>query len=323
MDPSPSSLFSQLQGQSHTHQRHYLSQSNLISPREYFSQKNSKPTQMRPPNPTATMHATILTVAFLLSLRTHAAPTPLTDAVTSSTSITIGDNLNTTAEPLDTTTITPSTLDESSDETPDETPDEDEDEQPSVYITIGDTVNRVAESSPSDADNANLQRLLELLTEHLARVKQSADYASSSSSNESSGFQRVPTSKALAHEDHGHEEGEEDKNGRPANAVIINKADMFPEGEKHEQQAQSKGEQHHDEASDFKDYQRQGQFKPQNQGGEGQEAVGFTIFCKGISVCNPVTIINGKGGRKLKIDKLEKFGRKSKGKLGEKFKKPF
>ncbi|KAK4141823.1 uncharacterized protein C8A04DRAFT_30514 [Dichotomopilus funicola] len=269
------------------------------------------------------MHATILTVAFLLGLRAHAAPTPLTDAVTSSTSITIGDNLDTTAEPLDTpTTIIPSTLDESSDETPDETPENDE---RSVYITIGDTVNRVAsESSPSDADNANLQRLLELLTEHLARVKQSAD--SATSSNESSGFQRVPTSKALAHEDHGHEEEEEDKNGRPANAVIINKADMFPEGDKHEQQQehqQPKGEQHHEEASDFKDYQRQGQFKPQNQGGEGQEAVGFTIFCKGISVCNPVTIINGKGGRKLKIDKLEKFGRKSKGKLGEKFKKPF
>lgn len=260
---------------------------------------------MRPPNQTATMRITILTAALLVSLRAHAAPTPLNDVdtTTSATSISIGDSLDTT-EPLNTITVTP--------------------DSPSVYVTIDDTVNRVASSSPSDADNANLQRLLELLTEHLAKVKQSGDYSSSNNNGNESRFQRVPTTKALSHEEHDHEE--EDKNGRPANAVVINQADMFPEGgDKHEQ---PKGEEHHEEV-DFKDYQRQGQFKPQNQGGQrgegqqGQEAVGFTIFCKGISVCNPVTIINGKGGRKLKIDKLEKIGRKNKGKLGEKFKKPF
>ncbi|KAK3301022.1 uncharacterized protein B0H64DRAFT_438134 [Chaetomium fimeti] len=36
------------------------------------------------------------------------------------------------------------------------------------------------------------------------------------------------------------------------------------------------------------------------------ESGGIHITCKGISVCNPVTIINGNGGRRFKLSKLEK-----------------
>lgn len=44
---------------------------------------------------------------------------------------------------------------------------------------------------------------------------------------------------------------------------------------------------------------------------------GFTnITCKGISVCNPVTVINEKGGKKIKPGKLDKAAEKAKKKAG-------
>jgi Na+-transporting NADH:ubiquinone oxidoreductase subunit NqrF len=43
----------------------------------------------------------------------------------------------------------------------------------------------------------------------------------------------------------------------------------------------------------------------------------INITCKGISVCNPVTIINEKGGKKVKLDKLDKAAAKGRKKAGK------
>jgi hypothetical protein len=45
---------------------------------------------------------------------------------------------------------------------------------------------------------------------------------------------------------------------------------------------------------------------------------GIHIICKGISVCNPVTIVNGKGGRRIDLAKLEKAAAKSREKDAKK-----
>ncbi|KAH6845327.1 hypothetical protein B0I37DRAFT_355808 [Chaetomium sp. MPI-CAGE-AT-0009] len=48
------------------------------------------------------------------------------------------------------------------------------------------------------------------------------------------------------------------------------------------------------------------------------ESGGIHITCKGISVCNPVTIINGKGGRRINLAKLEKAVEKARKKAQKK-----
>ena len=45
---------------------------------------------------------------------------------------------------------------------------------------------------------------------------------------------------------------------------------------------------------------------------------GIHIICKGISVCNPVTIVNGKGGKKIDFAKVQKAAAKSREKAAKK-----
>ncbi|KAK4043702.1 hypothetical protein C8A01DRAFT_32231 [Parachaetomium inaequale] len=85
--------------------------------------------------------------------------------------------------------------------------------------------------------------------------------------------------------------------------VIINQADMFPDA---------------DTDADADDTTTQVGGGPQVQYNEPSGAINIT--CKGISVCNPVTIINEKGGKRIKLEKLDKAAAKGRKKAGKNWK---
>jgi hypothetical protein len=166
---------------------------------------------------------------------------------------------------------------------------------PDALMAIKDTVNRVSDANGqvSVLDGAildDLQRLLDIIASHVERMHEATQGGNSGTNSNSNTHANPDAGKAPARI---HNKANDNKKPHPMaippGAVIVNHGSMSGDKEDHHDDESLKGELH-----------------------VTSDEHGFTnITCKGISVCNPVTVISGKDGKKIKLlDKLDKADRK-------------
>ncbi|KAK4252239.1 hypothetical protein C7999DRAFT_26961 [Corynascus novoguineensis] len=163
---------------------------------------------------------------------------------------------------------------------------------------------------PGDAEFLdNLERLLEIIAAHVKRMRQSKAVlggANGPTDGAPQRYEAAPSPTLAAN------------SGKTASKalepVIINYDDMFPDCQSQGELPQRKqGDGTEDGQVNLADGHGNG---PQVQYSErGNGGTSFNIICKGISVCNPVTIVNDRGGRRRKLDKLDKAAAKRRKKV--------
>jgi hypothetical protein len=172
---------------------------------------------------------------------------------------------------------------------------------PDALIAMKDTVNRVSAANGQfpvldGATLDDLQRLLDIIASHVERMREATQGNNSGTTSNSNTHPNPNAGKAPARIHNKANENIQVTNNKkphpmaiPPGAVIVNHGSMSGDKEDHNGDESPKGELH-----------------------VTSDEHGFTnITCKGISVCNPVTVISGKDGKKIKLlDKLDKADRK-------------
>ncbi|AEO54045.1 hypothetical protein MYCTH_2296120 [Thermothelomyces thermophilus ATCC 42464] len=167
---------------------------------------------------------------------------------------------------------------------------------PGVLTALDDTAHRASiarrPSPPGDAaDNDvvdDFERLLQVIAGHVDRMRQQSSRADDDNND---------TDDTTANGGGGGGPGRVEAAPSPALApapVVINYDAMFPD---RAPPAQGWSSQHKGDNAD------------DGGGGDGSGNTNFNITCKGISVCNPVTVVNGgvRGGGSRRI-RLDRFG---------------
>jgi hypothetical protein len=164
---------------------------------------------------------------------------------------------------------------------------------PDALMAMKDTANRVSAANgegsiPDGATLDDLQRLLEIVASHLERMREAATQGGSDNGTTTSS----PDAGKPPAEVH-NKANDDDKKPHPMaippGAVIVNPGSVSGDKPDHNNGESPKGELQ--VTSDERGF--------------------VNITCKGISVCNPVTVISTKDGKKIKLlDKLDKADRK-------------
>jgi hypothetical protein len=170
---------------------------------------------------------------------------------------------------------------------------------PDALMAMKDTANRVsaANGQGSALDGAtldDLQRLLDIVTSHLERMREAAAQGGSNNGTTTTSSSSPNASNPLAkvHNKKPH------PMAIPPGAVIVNPGSVSGDKPDHSDGESPKGELQ-----------------------VTSDEHGFiNITCKGISVCNPVTVISTKDGKKIKLDKLDKLDKADRKKNKNKFK---
>lgn len=166
---------------------------------------------------------------------------------------------------------------------------------PDALIAVKDTVSRVSASTgqgsiPDSTTLDDLQRLLDIIAGHVERMREATQGGGGNNtiSNSNSNSNNAGKAPTEIHNKKPH------PMAIPDGAVIVNHGST--------------------DHSDNDDSSQKGELHVTS------DEHGFTnITCKGISVCNPVTVISTKDGKKIKLDKLDKADKK-KSKWGKKLK---
>ncbi|KAL2182417.1 hypothetical protein L209DRAFT_759520 [Thermothelomyces heterothallicus CBS 203.75] len=170
----------------------------------------------------------------------------------------------------------------------------DRDITPGILTALNHTVHRAniarRPSPPGDSDDVvdDLERLLQVIAGHVDRMRQQSSRADDNNGTDDTtandggggggpGRVEVAPSPALA----------------PA-PVVINYDAMFPDRAPSPAQGRSRHEGDNADADDD---------------GDGSGNTNFNITCNGISVCNPVTVVNGGGlrrggSRRIRLDRF-------------------
>ncbi|KAL2199894.1 hypothetical protein P885DRAFT_58089 [Corynascus similis CBS 632.67] len=185
---------------------------------------------------------------------------------------------------------------------------------PEVPPALNRAVHRVSLAEgpnyPGDAEILdNLERLLEIIAAHVKRMRQSQAVRGGANGSTDGAPQRYETvpSPTLAAD-----------SGKTASKalkpVIINYDDMFPDCQSQGELPQrQQGDGTEDGQVNWADGHGNGPQVQYSERGDGGTI--FNITCKGISVCNPVTIVNDRSSRRLQLDKLDKAAAKRRKKM--------
>ncbi|KAL2166803.1 hypothetical protein VTG60DRAFT_2120 [Thermothelomyces hinnuleus] len=207
---------------------------------------------------------------------------------------------------------------------------------PGVLAALNDTVHRASisrrPSPPGDADDVvdDLERLLQVIAGHVDRMRQQSSRADDNNGTDGTtandggggpGRVEAAPSPALApaaaassssspllgadyhgsgedKDDHDRGQDHDHNDGGTLAPVVINHDAMFPDRAPSVQGWSNTGDNADDDGGSG------------GSGGSGSGNTHFNITCKGISVCNPVTVVNGRGrGGGSRRIRLGRFGR--------------
>ena len=162
---------------------------------------------------------------------------------------------------------------------------------PDALMAMKDTANRVSAATngqgsvPDGATLDDLQRLLDIIASHLERMRETAQGGNSNNgTTSSSSSPDAGNAPATIHNKRPH------PMAIPPGAVIVNPGSVSGDKDGHSDGESPKGEL---------------QVTSDDHGF-------INITCKGISVCNPVTVISTKDGKKIKLDKADRKKNKNK-----------